>query len=69
MNRYQLVKQLGDGSYGSVALMRNTETGEMLAVKKMKKKYYSWDECISLREIKVASRVEWCLCASNTCRL
>ena len=53
MNRYQLVKQLGDGSYGSVALMRNTETGEMLAVKKMKKKYYSWDECISLREIKV----------------
>ncbi len=24
----------------------------MTAVKKMKKKYYSWDECIALREIK-----------------
>ena len=53
MNRYDLVKQLGDGSYGSVALVKNKETGEMLAVKKMKKKYFSWDECISLREIKV----------------
>jgi male germ cell-associated kinase len=25
--------------------------GEIVAIKKMKKKYYKWDSCISLREI------------------
>lgn len=24
-----------------------------VAIKKMKKKYYSWEECINLREVKV----------------
>ncbi|XP_020622364.1 serine/threonine-protein kinase ICK-like [Orbicella faveolata] len=52
MKRYQNVKQLGDGTYGSVALARNIETGETVAIKKMKRKYYSWEECINLREVK-----------------
>jgi serine/threonine protein kinase len=34
MKRYQNVKQLGDGTYGSVALARNIETGETVAIKK-----------------------------------
>jgi protein kinase len=25
--------------------------GEIVAIKKMKKKYYKWDSCVSLREI------------------
>lgn len=28
-----------------------TLSGEVVAIKKMKKKYYRWDACISLREI------------------
>jgi protein kinase len=28
-----------------------------VAIKKMKKKYYSWGECISLREVKVIHRI------------
>lgn len=52
MNRYTTIKQLGDGTYGSVLLARSTESGELVAVKKMKRKFYSWEECMNLRELK-----------------
>eukprot|EP00043_Microstomoeca_roanoka_P005020 m.53168 g.53168 ORF g.53168 m.53168 type:complete len:548 (-) comp12768_c0_seq1:308-1951(-) len=52
MQRYDISKTLGDGTYGSVLLAKNKQNGETVAIKKMKKKYYSWDECVSLREIK-----------------
>ena len=35
MNRYNVVKVLGDGTYGSVILCTNSETGEKVAVKKL----------------------------------
>ena len=53
MNRYKVTKQLGDGTYGSVLKAVNRQSGEIVAVKKMKKKFYSWDECMQLREIKI----------------
>ena len=34
MNRYKFLKQLGDGTYGSVILAEVLETGEKCAVKK-----------------------------------
>ncbi|KAM4557540.1 serine/threonine-protein kinase MAK-like [Fundulus diaphanus] len=52
MNRYTMLKQLGDGTYGSVLLGRSNGTGELVAIKRMKKKFYSWDECLNLREVK-----------------
>eukprot|EP00794_Sanderia_malayensis_P004769 gene4769-5396_t len=52
MHRYKVVKQLGDGTYGSVSLARASDTGETVAIKKMKKKFYSWEECMNLREVK-----------------
>ncbi|XP_073482765.1 serine/threonine-protein kinase ICK isoform X1 [Aquarana catesbeiana] len=52
MNRYTTIKQLGDGTYGSVLLARSTESGELVAIKKMKRKFYSWEECMNLRELK-----------------
>ncbi|KAK1171631.1 serine/threonine-protein kinase ICK-like [Acipenser oxyrinchus oxyrinchus] len=52
MNRYTTLKQLGDGTYGSVLLGRNLESGQLVAIKKMKRKFYSWEECMNLREVK-----------------
>ncbi|XP_069091899.1 serine/threonine-protein kinase ICK [Pleurodeles waltl] len=52
MNRYTTIKQLGDGTYGSVLLGRSVDSGELVAIKKMKRKFYSWEECMNLREVK-----------------
>ncbi|XP_060535173.1 serine/threonine-protein kinase MAK-like [Cylas formicarius] len=52
MNRYAILHQLGDGTYGSVVLGQRKDTGEKVAIKKMKRKYYSWDEAMNLREVK-----------------
>uniref|UniRef100_A0A2A4JDH3 non-specific serine/threonine protein kinase n=1 Tax=Heliothis virescens TaxID=7102 RepID=A0A2A4JDH3_HELVI len=52
MNRYVVLQQLGDGTYGSVVLAQRRDSGEKVAIKRMKRKYYSWDEAMSLREVK-----------------
>jgi serine/threonine protein kinase len=53
MNRYVTLNQLGDGTYGTVVLGQRKDTGEKVAIKRMKRKYYSWEEAMSLREVKV----------------
>eukprot|EP00762_Andalucia_godoyi_P001104 ANDGO_02087.mRNA.1 putative serine/threonine-protein kinase DDB_G0268078 len=52
MQRYKPIRQLGDGTYGSVIKAVNKQSGEVVAIKKMKRKFYSWDECMNLREVK-----------------
>ncbi|XP_053530827.1 serine/threonine-protein kinase MAK isoform X4 [Ictalurus punctatus] len=52
MNRYTTLKQLGDGTYGSVLMGRSNESGELVAIKRMKRKFFSWEECMNLREVK-----------------
>ncbi|XP_010278819.2 PREDICTED: cyclin-dependent kinase F-4 [Nelumbo nucifera] len=52
MERYKIIKEVGDGTFGSVWRAINKQTGEVVAIKKMKRKYYSWEECINLREVK-----------------
>jgi serine/threonine protein kinase len=51
MDRYHVMKQIGDGTYGSVHKARHRESGELVAIKKMKKKYTQWEECVALKEI------------------
>lgn len=53
MNRYVTLSPLGDGTYGSVMLGKRKDTDEKVAIKRMKRKYYSWDEAMSLKEVKV----------------
>ncbi|GMH05676.1 hypothetical protein Nepgr_007516 [Nepenthes gracilis] len=52
MDRYKMIKEVGDGTFGNVWKAINKQTGEVVAIKKMKKKYCSWEECINLREVK-----------------
>eukprot|EP00035_Acanthoeca_spectabilis_P037855 m.47991 g.47991 ORF g.47991 m.47991 type:complete len:703 (-) comp8890_c0_seq1:1344-3452(-) len=50
--RYEIQKRVGDGTYGYVNLVRSKEApNERYAIKVMKKSYFSWDECMTLREI------------------
>ncbi|KAL0209076.1 hypothetical protein P9112_011663 [Eukaryota sp. TZLM1-RC] len=52
MRRYKILKQLGDGSFGCVLKGVNNQTGEVVAIKRMKTKFFSWAECTNLREVK-----------------
>ena len=60
MDKYKIVKTLGDGTYGSVVKAVNKATNEEVAIKKMKKKFYSWEECMALREIKSLRKLNHC---------
>lgn len=51
MNRYKVEKVLGEGTYAAVLLAQNKSTSEYVAIKKMKQKFHSWEECMKLREI------------------
>ena len=51
MDKYQALKNLGDGTYGSVVKAVDRTTGELVAIKKMKKQYTDWKECQSLEEV------------------
>ncbi|AAZ10106.1 protein kinase, putative [Trypanosoma equiperdum] len=57
MENYQLLNQLGDGTFGCVVKALHKSSGQFVAIKKMKQKYYSWDECMKLPEVVVVRRV------------
>jgi len=46
------MEQVGKGTYGEVYKAVNKETQEVVAIKRIFKKFYSWDEAINLREVK-----------------
>ena len=52
MEKYNTIKAVGDGSFGDVTKAQNNNTGEIVAIKKMKAKFASWDEAMKLREVK-----------------
>ena len=57
MDKYTIVKSCGDGTFGTVYEAINNETRETVAIKKMKKKFESWDEAMRLREVQTLRRL------------
>ncbi len=52
-----MLKTLGEGAYGTVLQARVVDSGELVAIKKIKEKKTDWEECVNLREIKSLSRL------------
>ncbi|EKF35391.1 protein kinase, putative [Trypanosoma cruzi marinkellei] len=57
MENYEILNQLGDGAFGHVVKALHRKTGQIVAIKKMKQKYYSWEECVKLPEVTVMRRI------------
>ena len=47
-----MLTRLGGGSFADVYKAREKSTGELVAIKILKKKYKKWEECLELRECK-----------------
>ncbi len=54
---YDIIGQIDEGAFGIVYKAKNKHTGEIVAIKKIKKKYTSWEECLKLREVYSLSRL------------
>ncbi|KAL1806089.1 hypothetical protein ACET3Z_029157 [Daucus carota] len=52
MEKYKIIKEVGSGSFGSVFKAMNTQSGEVVAIKRLNKEFHSWEECLNLREVK-----------------
>lgn len=58
MRRFDELKVLGDGAFGIVTKCKDKETGEIVAIKKMKQKYQTFDECLQLKEVKSLRKIK-----------
>ena len=52
MEDYEIITRLGGGSFADVYKAREKTTGELVAIKILKKKYKKWEDCLELRECK-----------------
>ncbi|XP_042459092.1 cyclin-dependent kinase F-3-like isoform X2 [Zingiber officinale] len=52
MEKYKFINEIGDGTCGNVYKALNIENNEIVAIKKMKRKFYFWEECMNLCEAK-----------------
>ncbi|KAK4270181.1 hypothetical protein QN277_023255 [Acacia crassicarpa] len=57
MERYKILRELGDGSCGHVYKARDLRTYEIVAIKKLKRKFYFWEEFANLREVKALQKM------------
>jgi len=56
MDKYQVIKTLGEGTFGVVVKCVNKETNEVVAIKRMKDKI-NWEAATRLREVKALKKL------------
>ena len=57
MNRFKTLYVIGEGSFGIVYLAQEKSSDHLVAIKKMKRKYNSWEECMNLREVRSLRKI------------
>ena len=57
VDRFRVEQFIGDGAFGTVYKGILLETKEVVAIKKFKKKFYSWDDCMGLIELKALKKL------------
>ena len=57
MNKYEFIEKIGDGTFGEVFEGRNKETKEVVAIKKLKGKFKSLEECLAQTEVKILEKL------------
>ncbi|XP_044506708.1 cyclin-dependent kinase F-4-like [Mangifera indica] len=58
MENFQAIQRVGEGAYGKVWKAFDKRTGEVVAIKKLRKRYHSWEDCINLREVKSLGKMK-----------
>lgn len=57
MDRFRHLHVIGEGSFGVVYLSEEQKSKSLVAIKKMKRRYSSWEECMNLREVKSLRKI------------
>ncbi|KAL4506692.1 hypothetical protein ABPG72_000263 [Tetrahymena utriculariae] len=52
MERYKIIETISDQEYGTIAKAINIQNKQRYIVKILRKKFYTWQECIQVREVK-----------------
>lgn len=58
MKHFEEIKVLGDGAFGVVTKCRNKDNDTLVAIKKMKAKYNSFEECLQEKEVKSLRKIK-----------
>ena len=58
MEQYHIIKKIGSGSYGDVWKAITEKTNEVVAIKKLKRRFRSAEECINLGEFKALRKMK-----------
>lgn len=58
MDRYIINGKYGDGAFGTVFQGVHRASGVRVAIKRMRRTFATWEECLGLREIEALRRVK-----------